>query len=854
MLLQNQQQAKAFTIGGKASGLFRLQGAGLNVPPFAVIPAEVFDAALKDLPATATAERKTRLLDFVLPESTLTEIKAVLKSWNFPEQPVVVRSSIADEDGQHDAFPGIMDSFLNLTTLEDVLTAIKKCAASAYGDRAVAYRNMKGLTLGARPAVILQQQVQPVASGVLFTTFPEYPQELTVHATWGFGEGLVQGTTDADEFYFLKSAGKLHREVLAQKEEQLLAAEAAGLQTAAVAVQQQTTACLTIPQLQELYNTGIKIEKAFGAPQDIEFVVTEQQLFIVQSRPITQAIPEIVVYDNSNIQESYCGVTTPLTFSFARRAYATVYRQTMQVLGLSEQEVQAQEQVVTQLLGLVQGRIYYNINNWYRGLQLLPSFKQNKADMERMMGLEEPVDFVEDREKTLLEKVKLLPGLLVNLSRLLWAFSRLPKSVPAFQAHFQKHYHYFYRQQLEALNPEELLKLKKLLDQELLQNWTTPIINDFYVMMMNGRVARHLKKAGLKDTDEFLSRYLSGDHQIESTQPTRAMQKLAYQAWQQQELKQLILDLPETIHQQVQEKFSEFHAGVAAFIAQYGDRTVGELKLETQTMRLQPLIFYKYLCNYLASTTAPSLVTDSNTNFKTAAEAELQDLLSSRGAIFQKKVRESLQKLQQAIRYRESLRLERTRLFGMYRALYVRMGHYLQEQGALTAAADVFYLEEEEIEQALLAEAETGVAGVAESRKMEFELYRNVEVPARVVVPSPPVAQVEAASWTDGLLRGTGCFQGVVTGEVVVITEPGSDLNVSGKIVCALRTDPGWAALFPTCLGVLIEKGSSLSHSVILLRELGIPTIINVPGLTKHLKSGERVLMNGSSGEIKVVA
>ena len=582
-------------------------------------------------------------------------------------------------------------------------------------------------------------------------------------------------------------------------------------------------------------------------------MVTGEAVFIVQARPITQAIREVIVYDNSNIQESYCGVTTPLTFSFARRAYATVYRQTMQVLGLPQHVIEAQEEVVTQLLGLVKGRIYYNINNWYRGLQLLPSFRQNKADMERMMGLEEPVDFVQDREKTLIQKTRLLPGLLVNLSRLLWAFNNLTKSVPAFHSHFQKHYQHFYKQDLTVQGSEELLNLKRLLDKELLQNWTTPIINDFYVMMMNGRVARKLKKAGISDTDEFLSRYLSGDHQIESTQPTRAMQHLAHQAWPLGELRAIILALPEDIHQQVQQNFLVFHAQAEAFIGQYGDRTVGELKLETQTMRLQPLIFYKYLRNYLTAATAPEPVKASNTSLNMQARAELQDLLRNSSWLVRRSAWKSLQKLQQAIRYRESLRLERTRLFGMYRALYLRIGEWLQEQGILETARDVFYLEEAEIEQAILGIDTAGLAGVVQRRNIEFSLYRKEEVPARVVVPSPPVKQNLTETDDTGILRGTGCFQGVVSGEVLVITEPGDDLDVSGKIVCALRTDPGWAALFPTCLGVLIERGSSLSHSVILLRELGIPTIINVPGLTKRLTSGEQVAMNGSNGEIHVI-
>ena len=127
-------------------------------------------------------------------------------------------------------------------------------------------------------------------------------------------------------------------------------------------------------------------------------------------------------------------------------------------------------------------------------------------------------------------------------------------------------------------------------------------------------------------------------------------------------------------------------------------------------------------------------------------------------------------------------------------------------------------------------------------------------LPSRVTVPSPPTASAAPHAARPGVLVGTGCYPGHAEGEVLVVTDPGGELNVAGNIVCALRTDPGWAALFPTCRGVIIEKGSSLSHSVILLRELGIPTIINVPGITRLLQTGQRIRINGQTGEIILVA
>jgi len=892
MLIHNAKQAKGFTIGGKARGLFLLQQAGYRVPDFALLPAETFDGLLQKQPRgiAGVSARRQALLQFRLSAEDKIAVRHLLHRWGFPEQAVVVRSSVAGEDGTQDSFAGMMDSFLHLISFADVLEAIAACAASAYGDRAMAYRRQKGLSLEARPAVILQKQVTPLASGVLFTTFPEYPQELALHAVSGFGEGLVGGSLVPHEFYFLKSTGQLHRQVLPK--------DATG---------QPTAACLSEPVLQALYEMGADMEKKFGCPQDIEFVVSacldfifegekeelsgsgeapfernssaialkraearfwklpfagqkiksKQALsaagvFLVQARPITQAIPPVVVYDNSNIQESYCGVTTPLTYSFATRAYATVYRQTMQLLAMPERVIREHEPVLANLLGLVKGRIYYNVNNWYRGLLLLPSFRQNKADMERMMGLTAPVDFVQTRKRPFLQQLRLLPLLAANLLRLLWAFSRLPQRVAAFQAHFRRHYLAFYRQAPAALGAGELLEQKLLLDRELLQCWTTPILNDFYVMMTNGRVQRKLRQAGIARPDAFLSRYLSGDRHIASTQPARAMLQLALQAWQQPGLQELIRDLPHDLHARVAKCCPAFHAGVNEFIAQYGDRTVGELKLETVTMRLEPLIFYRYLRNYLEMDTPPAPGVQENPALHVEAAAALRRLLSRRSVFFRKSVWRSLAKLQQAIRYRELMRLERTRLFGMYRALYLAIGRQLVQKGQLQQQRDVFYLSEQEIAAALSNTAPAGLCLLARNRQMEFDAYKQEEVPGRVVVPSPPECGKEQVR-DNKVLQGTGCFQGLVTGQVVVVTDPQEGLEVSGKIVCALRTDPGWAVLFPTCRAVLIEKGSSLSHSVILLRELGIPTVINIPQLTNRLQTGQQVMLNGATGEITVL-
>jgi pyruvate,water dikinase len=91
----------------------------------------------------------------------------------------------------------------------------------------------------------------------------------------------------------------------------------------------------------------------------------------------------------------------------------------------------------------------------------------------------------------------------------------------------------------------------------------------------------------------------------------------------------------------------------------------------------------------------------------------------------------------------------------------------------------------------------------------------------------------------------------VVRGVVRVITDPRGAVIRQGEILVAERTDPGWIMLFPACSGVLVERGSLLSHSAIVAREMGIPAVVSISGITSWLKTGDLVEMDGASGIVR---
>lgn len=831
MIVTNFKQAGKQPIGGKAKGLFELQRGGFNVPEFFVVTATSFSGPNK--------------MGFQLSDEDTAALQAILVRWDLPGEPVVVRSSITGEDGDQNSFAGLFNSYVNLQTLDDVLEAIHATAKSVNSERIRVYKEKRNIG-HTQPAVIVQKQVDAASSGIIFTTSAEFPQEIAIHAVPGFSEYLNRGEEVPDEFYIWKKDGAVSRKIIVPKSYRYTSKSTRGLAKSNLPIQEREKDTLSPEQLATLYETAQKIEAFFQKPMDVEFVFDERTLFVVQARPISVKIPEVFVYDNSNIQESYCGVTTPLTFSFASRAYATVYRQTMRTLGLGDRTVNKNEHIVQNLLGFVKGRIYYNINNWYRGLQLLPSFKQNKSDMEKMMGLTDPVDFVKDASKSLSEKLTILADLVLNLTRLLLAFRRLSTDVQNFLTTCRSYSNAFYKLDFNSVGVDGLLQEKKKLDAALLERWTVPIVNDFNVMMLNGAVLRKLQKSGIPNPDAFLRYYLAGNEGLASLAPVRELQGLALEVKENESLYALAMALAPDIHDVIATKHPLFFKKVTDYIDKYGDRTIGELKLETETMRLNPGIFYKYLQNLVAA--YPAGIRGGR--LREQSTRDLNSAFKTKGPIFHRWLVKKIEGLEVAINRRETMRLERSRLFGMYRHIFLAIGARFVFLGLLDENRDIFYLTEPEIME-YKSEGNQFKSRVAE-RKREFDAYRKETVPSRVIIPYPPT-ESSLHQETEGVLRGTGLRNGAVEGEVMIVHDASGDLNVNGKIICALRTDPGWAPLFPACRAVLIEKGSSLSHSVILLRELQIPAIINIPNLTVRLKSGDYVRMNTDEGTIEIL-
>jgi pyruvate,water dikinase len=210
------------------------------------------------------------------------------------------------------------------------------------------------------------------------------------------------------------------------------------------------------------------------------------------------------------------------------------------------------------------------------------------------------------------------------------------------------------------------------------------------------------------------------------------------------------------------------------------------------------------------------------------------------------------------VRDRENLRFERTRVFGRARRITIEIGKRFAALDRLDDCRDIFYVEVDEMLAFVEGRATTtDLKGLVTIRKLEFDRYRSEPPPAdrfetRGVVYVGNTCQLEAAYVppTGESLKGIGCCAGIVRGRVRIICDPRRATVTSGEIIVAQRTDPGWVMIFPAAAGLLVEHGSLLSHSAIVAREMGLPAIVSLSGLTDWLKDGDWVEMDGSSGVV----
>ena len=844
----DQPDFAAWAVGGKARALAHAARAGFKIPAWIVVPPN----AVERLLAPGAIDRLTgrekgesaneALTSQSLSSEAVEELLAIVRQELPGVTRFAVRSSALDEDSRTHSFAGQLDSFLDVP-LAEIPRRIIDVWKSGFSERVYLYRQQNRLSLPPPvPAVIVQEMVPAEAAGVAFSVDPVSCRSGTalVAAVRGLGDKLVSGESNSDNFEVNRAheiTQRSHSGPAAISDEQAIRIAALARQAA----------------------------QTFGVPQDIEWAIAEDTLYLLQSRPITSLEGKADVdgryqlWDNSNIAESYAGVTTPLTFSFARHVYEEVYRQFVKILQVPRTRIERERDTFGRMLGLIQGRVYYNLLSWYRILGMLPGFAINRRFMEQMMGVSKslPDDLVEEiaRANTtskwqdsfdLARTILGLAGNHFSLGRKMRRFyRRLQQALQAPET------------PLEEQRADELAAYFRRLQRELLVHWDAPLINDFFAMIYYGLLRTLVKKWCDDQASSLQNNLLAGQGAIISEEPARRLVKMAELAKGNSDL---IATLETGNWTQIQRTLTghpELGQQFRSYLDQFGDRCLEELKLETVTLGDDPVTLARSIGRLARQDFRQTTKPVSASDLRNAAEKQA---LAKLGPIRRFVFKQILVQARARIRDRENLRFERTRVFGRVRRIFLQLGRRLHASGQLEEDRDIFYLTYEEALAFVEGTAvTTSLSELANLRKKEFETYQKsspsdrFETRGMVYVGNSFQAPAETPPQGNDL-RGTGCCPGTVRGRVRVILDPQSANPEPGEILVARRTDPGWITLLPAAAGLLVEFGSLLSHSAIVTREMGIPSIVAIPNLIKQLKTGDLVEMDGSRGVVKIVS
>lgn len=854
--------------GGKGHLLIALSHWQAKVPPFVILPADLF-SELGDWPDGVDGVELRRLVAERAQRPEWRErVTAIIRQGleQLPETPfLAVRSSASDEDAAGASLAGQMDSFLNVPAdATAVFDAVVGCWQSFFSDRAISYRKQKGLSYqGQSMAVVVQALCPAERSFVAFSAnvLNRDPNQMLVSAVWGLGEALVSGAVDADQ-YVLDRDGKPVSRELGDQDQMSVPVPGGGVSMQPVPDTRKGQPVMSDADLQAIGKLLRRLEEATGKPVDIEGAITEDGcLYCLQCRPITTPIGgRKLLWDNSNIVESYSGVTTPLTFTFASEAYDIVYTLFGRMLGVPPELHLKHARTMRTYLGLMEGRVYYNLLTWYMSMAHLPGFAFTRGAMEGMMGVKESLNYELPAAGTGWQKwTRDFPRLLNMIGRVIYHFATIDRLVADFEARFQRHYSTLRDQDFSGWTADKLVDLWVDLKNNLMHHWQAPIMSDTGAMVSYA-LLRKLCDKWIPDGAGLQNDLLAGEGDIESTQPTKRLLAMA------QKLQQL-----PTGKAALECDLDGFLAALASdpalagiktdwddYLVRYGDRCMNELKLEEPSLREEPGFLLQVLRNYVAMPTIDTAKMEAQEKqVRVGAEAKA---FASLGPLRRGVFRKVLGWTRKHVRNRENLRFARTRVYGLMRRIFLAIGDDFVREGVLRERMDVFYLTADEIVAYVDGRSVTkNLQALADLRRAEFDAHRQVEPDERFTTTGLPHwnqtyrgPQTEL-DLSDGELAGTPCCPGVVEQVTKLVRHPGDDMRLAGEILVAPRTDPGWVALYPSVSGLLIEKGSILSHSAIVARELGLPTIVGIKGLCDRLSQGQRVRMDGSTGRVEVL-
>lgn len=868
-LVRDAPLAERRNVGGKAARLTWLKNNGFLVPPTWVLSQKAFASAIRQLsPAceprsllraatgravyARAADAREEILHAPLPEGLDEELATLWRAheasapWGF-----AVRSSATCEDGALVSMAGLAETVLGVRGADGLAHAVRSVWASIASGRALVYLATHGVR-DVGMGVVIQPMVRALAAGVMFTRKSKTTDERIVNAGVGLGSPVVDGVTTPDMLR-IGPDGTVIEQTIARKARATIVG-ASGLEE--IAVDSPDEPALSRAHVAALADIATRLEGLEDVPWDVEFACEGDRVWVVQARHVTGlGFPEggdaTTVWSNVNVGEALPGVATPFTWSVAGAYSESGFRKAFGTLGCAVPKSAV-------LVGNVHGRFYLNLSEFMRIAAQVPWLDpRTLVDLGGGSGADELAMQVSE-----ISRKGFYARLPLTATRLLKEQLRLDEHVERYEAEAERALRDHNALDL-AILPDEGVGRKFRDVQELLERTGDVMLTCASSalgshILLKGVLSRVAKTHGA-DAERLAHDLTSGIRDLESARPAIGVMRIVSLARRDPEARQVLEQEGATM-----DALPEGPAkrALSSFLDLYGDRAIREAEISTPRWKEDPRPVLAMIRATLRGDARD--VERQLSRAKAAADVEMQRLFRRLNFAEQTAVRHLVARAQKAARLRERMRTWVTRVLGMIRDVALDADRRLlrlvpelahdwatvkHRTSSIATIHTVFLLTVDEVVQALRA-SRTDLAPLVRARRAELARDQARPDPPRTFIGAPPSVQLPASGGS--VLRGTGASSGVVEGTArVLLSASQTSELLPGEILVVHTTDVGWTPLFCIAAGVVTELGGPLSHAAVVARELAVPSVVNVDGVTRALKTGDRIRLDGDTGVVE---
>ena len=871
-------------IGGKAAGLGSLTDAGFRVPDGFVVTTAAYREFVQHNSLGGVIETALSHLDVADPrsvEACSEQISAAFMeaaiSGSVAEEVssrylsigggVAVRSSATSEDLEEASFAGQMETYLNIRGAEDVLDKLKRCYAGLWTGRAISYRARNNAPQGdAEIAVVVQRLVDARAAGVLFTLNPlsSDPSNILVESNFGFGESVVSGRAAPDRYLVDRRGGlRVVSREIGSKAVVAVAREGGGVELSEASPALVNASSLGDEEVLALAELGLKVEKHFGCPQDVEWAVSGPgEVYLLQSRPVTTVAPldvDDIVWTRGYSDDYWNDNVTPLFFELLGdhlTEYVNV--ELNKIMGY----FQLGDRKTDQLLRLHKAHAYFNLEVLKRKVEYeIPAFLRNDDVLNYFP--EGGGEYGKETMRRLPFRVskRLRAELNVRTRDPDGASSRTADAYDRWTADVFEPFHRMHRDRVMTLEAAPLtghLAYAKEVDD---------------VMVGHYRLVRYgipVHNIGMNLLAQYLLKRFVGEEEARRAYPVM-VSGLRHKTSETNEgimaladiirgaprLKTLVLSTPsvglrDALRADPGPEAVAFTEALDGFMEMFGCRGFTREPYYPRWGEAPEYVFD--ILKSLAADQGLDLdaVEERNRAEREAVEAEMERRVKDTwlGSVKWRFLRGVVDTARRYIVFREEQRYVLDRWINMNRELFHAIGSRLVESGALSEPRDIFFLRKQEIGDLVRGGVLGDLKATVARRREEFHRYENTTPPKflhgerEFNDPFPPSSRS---------YKGIPASQGVLTGPVRVLDSIEDIWRVeAGEILVVPRTDPGWTPVFSKIGGLISETGGTLSHGAVVSREYGIPAVTNIINACSIFRTGQVVTIDGATGTVSL--